>query len=53
MICCYGNIAAYLLPWCSAHFITFATIITIIMWVVGKYFKKDQIAAKLMFIQSK
>lgn len=53
MICCYGNIVAYLLLWCSAHFITFVTIISIIMWAVRKYFKKDQIAPKLMSVQSK
>ena len=53
MICCYGNIVAYLLPWCSAHFITFATIISIIMWVARECFEKDQIVPKLMSARSK
>lgn len=53
MICCYGNIVAYLLLWCSAHFITFTTIISIIMWVAREYFKKDLIAPKLVPVRSK
>lgn len=52
MICCHGNIVAYLLPWRSTHFITFATIISIIMWVARKYFKRHQIAPKLMAVRS-
>lgn len=51
MICCYGNIVACLLLWCSAHFITFATIISIIMWVAREsVLKKDPIAPKLISV---
>lgn len=53
VICCYGNIAAYLLLWCPVHFITFVTIINTTLWVARLYFKKELSAHRLMSVWSK
>lgn len=36
VICCHGNAVACLLLWRTSHFITFATIISTIMWAAGE-----------------